>query len=121
MHGLIYTMTYTRRVVTRYVIEGARDVRRVDHEDGDLQLAELVDRLLRRAAVPAGDHQVGSEVDDLLDVDPVEGPDDRDVGRLGREVGRVLDLAALIERRRLDAASAEEAKLAQDLLALLYE
>lgn len=34
---------------------------------------------------------------------------------------RVLDLADLIERRRLDAASPEEAKLAQDLLALVHE
>ncbi len=34
---------------------------------------------------------------------------------------KVLELATQIERRRLDAASPEEAKLAQDLLALLYE
>lgn len=34
---------------------------------------------------------------------------------------RVLDLADLIERRRLDAASPEEAKLAQDLLELVHE
>jgi hypothetical protein len=34
---------------------------------------------------------------------------------------KVLTLAAQIERRRSDAASPEEAKLAQDLLALLYE
>jgi hypothetical protein len=34
---------------------------------------------------------------------------------------RVLDLAVLIEHRRLDAASPEESKMAQDLLALLRE
>ncbi len=34
---------------------------------------------------------------------------------------KVLEVATQIERRQLDAESPEEAKLAQDLLALLYE
>jgi hypothetical protein len=33
---------------------------------------------------------------------------------------KVLEIAAQIERRQVDAESAEEAKLAQDLLALVY-
>ena len=52
----------------------------------------LVDGLGRRAEVAAGDDEVGAEADDLLDVDALEGGDDRERVGLGRVVLEVLDL-----------------------------
>ena len=54
----------------------------------DLSLA----RGALRQAGTTGDDEVGTERDDLLDVDPREPRDDRDRGGFGWEVGEVLDL-----------------------------
>ena len=57
------------------------------------RVAQLGDGIGRREAVAAGDHEVGLERDDLLDVDRVEGRDVRDRLGLRRVEGDVLALA----------------------------
>ena len=63
------------------------DVRGVDDEDRDAELAQLGDLVGRVEAVAAGDHEVGLEADDLLDVDLAELRDVGDGGGLGRVDG----------------------------------
>ena len=75
------------------VLQDAVDVRRVDSQDRQIEVAQLVDGVLRRAAVRADDDEVRIEANDLLDVDALIGGDDRDIGRLGRVIGDVVDLA----------------------------
>ena len=65
----------------------------VDHEHGNAERAKSFDGIGWRAAGATCEDEVGAGVNDLLDVDAVEAAHHRHVGRLGRVVGDVLDLA----------------------------
>ena len=79
------------------VLEDRIDRRRVDDDDRQAEVAQPLDVVGRRAEVAAGEHDVGIELDDLLDVDldlgAVEGLDVGDRRRLGRIEEEVAALA----------------------------